>query len=67
MDQRPSPAGAKHEATLLQIRPCALCGKRYCFRPCILKLGVLVAQRTGRMLKKRDFFRVKFYDVSFYD
>jgi len=50
----------KHGATLLQVRPCTLCAKRYCFRPCILKLGVLIAQRTGPMLMKGTFSELSF-------
>ena len=65
MDQRQRPAEAKHGATLLRIRAGALCGKRYCFRPCILKLGFASATYWAYLKDKRDLFRVMFYDVSF--
>ena len=60
MEQRPRPAGVKHGARCFKYVPVRCAVKRYCFRPCILKLGVFVAQRTGRMLMKGTFSELSF-------
>ena len=60
VDHRQTPADGKHGAMLLRIRAGALCGKRYCFRPCILKLGFASATHAAYVKDKRKLFRVMF-------